>query len=255
MTITFDKINQTLDADMNEKKAEEAMLDEFKREDRYIVIKRSDFEKAGSQELSAFHNANHNLRKSLMGNGAIDRSYLVIESDWPEYEPVWAMIEARMTAATVPPAGDVEVLGYLWKTWHDLEPQVGARIASRGSEPDFVVELVDHAHVTRLTAERDAFKAENRALKVAVAAYEEATRIKASFYDQECEAHKRTQSELTKARELLNQDRIAFDTCTNMAKQSSRIAWYDKYLLPAKNRLREYFDAHQPAPAAKGEGK
>ncbi|MNJ27634.1 hypothetical protein D3C77_221430 [compost metagenome] len=35
--------------------------------------------------------------------GAPARSLLTIESDWPEYEPVWSMIEARVTGQ---PASD-----------------------------------------------------------------------------------------------------------------------------------------------------
>lgn len=84
---------------------------------------------------------------------------LVIESDWPEYEPVWAMIEARMTgAATVPPdGGEVEVLG--WLTAGKLMPteQDSKEYASYKEHGD-VTELVDRAHVTRLQAENAALQ-------------------------------------------------------------------------------------------------
>jgi len=71
-------------------------MSEFHREDRYIVIKRSDMGKADVASLGGFNWAFRNLNDSMLGNGAPARSFLVIESDWPEYKPVWQMIEARM---------------------------------------------------------------------------------------------------------------------------------------------------------------
>lgn len=74
---------------------------EFKREARYIVIKRTDLDRAPTWkkvELS--------LALELLDGDLPKRDYVVIESDWPEYEPVWKMLEARVTGAdSVPPAG------------------------------------------------------------------------------------------------------------------------------------------------------
>jgi hypothetical protein len=44
----------------------------------------------------------------MLTRGAPARSFLVIESDWPEYEPAWAMIEARMTGQLPAPARQLE---------------------------------------------------------------------------------------------------------------------------------------------------
>lgn len=69
---------------------------EFKREERYIVIKYSDVETfwrddVREQFMSALKRLNeHDVRTP-------QRKYLVIESDWPEFEPAYGMIEARMT--------------------------------------------------------------------------------------------------------------------------------------------------------------
>lgn len=61
----------------------------FKREDRYVVIKLKDLASWQREGLEHF----------LNGAAIKTRECAVVESDWPEYEPVWAMIEARMTGA------------------------------------------------------------------------------------------------------------------------------------------------------------
>lgn len=73
----------------------------FKRENRYIVIKRKD--------LALLSPIDHDLVLSnlqfidsiLCGWDVPKRECLVLESDWPEYEPAWASIEARMTGKAV----------------------------------------------------------------------------------------------------------------------------------------------------------
>ncbi len=69
--------------------AQGAQAGEFQREDRYIVIKRKDLE-AVVTDREWFKNA-----LSLLELYLPKREYLVIESDWPEYEPTWAAIQAR----------------------------------------------------------------------------------------------------------------------------------------------------------------
>ncbi|WP_225785950.1 hypothetical protein [Pseudomonas sp. Marseille-P9655] len=63
----------------------------FQREDRYIVIKRSDLKKVPVNYRSALVDPMLSLLSHLP-----HRECLVIESDWPEYEPTWAAIEARV---------------------------------------------------------------------------------------------------------------------------------------------------------------
>lgn len=66
---------------------------EFKREERYIVIKLS---KLGENKpyTGAFvdYSVESEIEK-LTGHAFID--CVVVESDWPEYETVWKMIEDR----------------------------------------------------------------------------------------------------------------------------------------------------------------
>ena len=73
---------------------------EFQREDRYIVIKRKDLENVPASYRKDLVDPLPWLQVHLPS-----RKFLVIESDWPEYEPVWAMIEARISGTHVPPAG------------------------------------------------------------------------------------------------------------------------------------------------------
>jgi hypothetical protein len=58
---------------------------EFKREERFIVVKRKAMHSEHEMELRVFL-AERNI-------GTVE--CVVVESDWPEYETVWQMIEAR----------------------------------------------------------------------------------------------------------------------------------------------------------------
>jgi len=66
----------------------------FKREDRYVVIKRkhlsvlTDEQKASLSEILICIERENNLPQGI--------SCVVVESDWPEYEKVWDMIERRV---------------------------------------------------------------------------------------------------------------------------------------------------------------
>lgn len=85
------------------------MNKEFKRESRYIVIKKSDLEKVDKSKQGYVNS----ILLLLCNVPLPKRKCLVIESDWPEYEPTWAAIERRVTGAAqwdgegVPPAGTV----------------------------------------------------------------------------------------------------------------------------------------------------
>jgi hypothetical protein len=72
-------------------------MSEFQREDRYIVIKRSDLKKVPVAYRSHLVDPMFSLLSHLPR-----REFVVVESDWPEFEPVWRMIEARVTG-TPPP--------------------------------------------------------------------------------------------------------------------------------------------------------
>ena len=64
-------------------------MSDFKREHRYFVFKIKDIEAARSE--MPIKEILESISRELP-----DRQYVVVESDWPEYEQVWGMIEARM---------------------------------------------------------------------------------------------------------------------------------------------------------------
>ncbi len=77
------------------------MTAEFNREERYIVFKISDLGnslKGDEIRRLAREYAEHRqrLRKKPL-------ECVVVESDWPEYEPTWKAIEARVTGAQPAP--------------------------------------------------------------------------------------------------------------------------------------------------------
>jgi len=76
------------------------MTGEFMREERYIVFKLSDVEKY----LTDKDRANIAMMKMEIAAGRDCANKppfkgLIVEADWPEYEPTWRAIEARVTGA------------------------------------------------------------------------------------------------------------------------------------------------------------
>lgn len=69
-------------------------MSEFIREPRYIVIKRSDLNAIEHKLLHDF------IEQHLVRT----RDCVVVESDWPEYEPTWSAIEKRCNTASSSPA-------------------------------------------------------------------------------------------------------------------------------------------------------
>jgi len=109
--------------------AQGAQAVEFQREDRYIVIKRKDLEKAPFGDRVEFQDALDVLVEHLP-----KREYLVVESNWPEYEPTWAAIQARVEVRAalatqpsvqwrdgeLPPVGTTCEVNYR-ESWHPCE--------------------------------------------------------------------------------------------------------------------------------------
>lgn len=69
-------------------------MSELKREARYVVIKIADLNKLRGGQTEALRQELAKVSRRLPR-----RECLVIESDWPEYEVVWKMIEDRMNGA------------------------------------------------------------------------------------------------------------------------------------------------------------
>jgi hypothetical protein len=125
----------------------------FQREDRYIVIKRSDVDNfwrddVREQFMAALELLNeHHLRIP-------QRQYVVIESDWPEYEPAWQMIERRVTGT---PGEGPEVVAVIDEEGEHFKATVVEHRPGIDRLP-VGTELVDRAHVIRLQAECDALQ-------------------------------------------------------------------------------------------------
>lgn len=82
----------------------------FRREERYIVVKRKHLHPM----------AEASLRNDMRDLGIQTVECVVVESDWPEYETVWKMIEARAKPA---PGADEQTGGepFAWAdgvAWH-----------------------------------------------------------------------------------------------------------------------------------------
>lgn len=75
------------------------MSNELKREDRYFVIKLSDLDKLSPLDRDTVRSNMLHIAAVLSSWKVPERECLVIESDWPEYEPTWSAIEARTRAA------------------------------------------------------------------------------------------------------------------------------------------------------------
>ena len=83
------------------------MSTEFEREKRYLVFKLSDVEEhftpGEKQQLARLVEVQRVGREEA---GKAPLECVVVESDWPEYEPTWNAIEARMTGAQPTPSDE-----------------------------------------------------------------------------------------------------------------------------------------------------
>lgn len=66
-------------------------MSEFKREIRYTVIKHNQLTESQMNYLKG----------CIFGEGIPTVEAVVVESDWPEYQPVWKMIEDRVSGDPV----------------------------------------------------------------------------------------------------------------------------------------------------------
>lgn len=74
------------------------MSNNFKREARYVVLKNADIMQGltVNELIELLHiQAKAVAHRAKLGKPRLD--CVVVESDWPEYEPTWRAIEARVT--------------------------------------------------------------------------------------------------------------------------------------------------------------
>src|SRR3546814_16773130 len=91
----------------------------FEREDRYIIIKRSDLENVPVAYRSHLVDPMLSLLSHLP-----HRECVVVESDWPAYRWVWAMLEHRMAGKPVPAFNPWRRDDALHLMLHDHDPQL-----------------------------------------------------------------------------------------------------------------------------------
>lgn len=77
------------------------MSNEFVREERYIVFKTSDLENPIKGDEIRRLAREYAEQRRLKGKKPLE--CVVVEKDWPEYEPTWRAIEARVTGAQPAP--------------------------------------------------------------------------------------------------------------------------------------------------------
>lgn len=74
-------------------------MSEFKREPRYLVLKIKDaLAYLSSGELDQLNKIGEKIAAGRAAGGKAPFGAVVVEQDWPEFEPTWAAIETRMTA-------------------------------------------------------------------------------------------------------------------------------------------------------------
>ena len=78
------------------------MSTEFKREERYIVFKLSDLGNSLKGDEIRRLAREYAEQRRLRGKPPLECA--VVESDWPEYEPTWRAIEARVAGERPAPS-------------------------------------------------------------------------------------------------------------------------------------------------------
>ena len=73
-------------------------MSDFKRENRYLVLKRKDLKACLTATEISILDAIAAKVDDYRTVCKAPFECVVVESDWPEYEPTWAAIEKRMTA-------------------------------------------------------------------------------------------------------------------------------------------------------------
>lgn len=72
-------------------------MSEFKREPRYLVFKIKDaLAHLSSGELDQLNKIGEKIAAGRADEGEAPFNAVVVEQDWPEFEPTWAAIKARM---------------------------------------------------------------------------------------------------------------------------------------------------------------
>ncbi len=81
------------------------MTNEFTREVRYVVLKNADITQCLTvNELIELRRIQAKVTEHRAKTGKPRLECVVVEKDWPEYEPTWKAIEARVMGAQPAPS-------------------------------------------------------------------------------------------------------------------------------------------------------
>lgn len=84
----------------------------FERENRYIVIKRSDARRfISADRLESLECLGDEIERARVRAGKAPLQCVVVEADWPEYEPTWRAIEERMSSSPAELARRIPLYG------------------------------------------------------------------------------------------------------------------------------------------------
>ena len=68
----------------------------FQRERRYVVLKNKDIAKyLDNADIVALDRVCRKINDGRFRDGRLELQAVIVESDWPEYEPTWKAIEHR----------------------------------------------------------------------------------------------------------------------------------------------------------------
>lgn len=75
----------------------------MKREDRYLVFKRTDIQRyLNPTAQKTLSEISRTITGARRGQRRGELQCVVVENDWPEYEHVWELIRLRVEKATIP---------------------------------------------------------------------------------------------------------------------------------------------------------
>lgn len=86
-------------------------MENFNREERYVVFKRKDINRLSKEHAAEFSRILSKLFDLQIQLEMPKREYVVVESDWPEYEPTWRAIEKRACCIGCSGSGNERVIG------------------------------------------------------------------------------------------------------------------------------------------------
>ena len=140
------------------------MQKQFKREQRYFVVKVKDAkEYLDAHQLEKLAEIADTISEGREKDGIPAVECVVVESDWPEYESTWRAIEDRVTGAQ--PAPSVPECPYPcgWRNLLKLAIEDGAYLARSINEDEPVTENARAVTMRTVMRLRDVLMAINNA--------------------------------------------------------------------------------------------